>query len=64
MMQKPPEQDDTVSGDDDYDIDSWKTCVLLLIYIRNSYAPEEAKLIESGALTTNRTVTTANITTI
>ena len=49
---------------DDDDIDSWKTFILLLIYIHNLYAPEEAKLIKSGALTTNRTVTTANITTI
>ena len=32
--------------DDDDDIDSRKTCVLLLIYIRNSYALEEAKLIK------------------
>ena len=38
--------------DDDDDIDSWKTYLLLLIYIHNSYAPEEAKLIESVALTT------------
>ena len=38
-------------SDDDDDIDSRKTYVLMLIYIRNPYAPEEAKLIESGALT-------------
>ena len=29
----------------------------MLIYIRNPYALEEAKLIESGALTITRTVT-------
>ena len=42
-----------------------KTYVYQTNNIRNSYAPEEAKLIESGALTKNRTVTTAaNIATI
>ena len=43
-------------SDDDDDVDSWKTYALMLIYIRNPYAPEEAKLIESGALTITRTV--------
>ena len=41
----------------DVDVDSWKTYALMLIYIRNPYAPEEAKLIESGTLTITRTVT-------
>ena len=39
------------------DVDSWKTYSLMLIYICNPYAPEEAKLIKSGALTMTRTVT-------